>query len=158
MLSCAKRYDVKGKRYIETPYKLYFEDVGLRNARLNFRQIEPTHIMENIIYNELRYRGFNVDVGVVESREKDENGKDIKKQLEIDFVANQGSKRYYIQSAYEIPMGEKWVQETRSFDKTNDSFKKIIIVERSMKPRIDDKGYVTMGVKEFLLAENSLEF
>ena len=158
LLSCAKRYDVKGKRYIETPYKLYFEDVGLRNARLNFRQIEPTHIMENIIYNELRYRGFNVDVGVVESREKDENGKDIKKQLEIDFVANQGSKRYYIQSAYEIPTGEKWVQETRSFDKTNDSFKKIMIVERSMKPRIDEKGYVTMGVKEFLLAENSLEF
>lgn len=157
LINKAKRYNVKGKHYIETPYKIYFEDVGLRNARLNFRQIEPTHIMENIIYNELRYRGYRVDVGVVEVHEKDSNGKDQRKQLEIDFVANQGSKRYYIQSAYEIPNNEKWKQETRSFDKTNDSFKKIVIVERSMKPRRDDKGYVTMGVKEFLLAENSLE-
>ena len=139
------------------PYKVYFEDIGLRNARLNFRQIEPTHLMENIIFNELRYRGYNVDVGVVESRERDKDGKEIRKQLEIDFVANQGSRRYYIQSAYEIPSDSKWEQETRSFDKTNDSFKKIIIVERSMKPRRDDKGYVTMGVKEFLLNENSLE-
>lgn len=158
LVSKAKRYDVKGKHYIGTPYKVYFEDVGLRNARLNFRQIEPTHIMENIIYNELRYRGYRVDVGVVEAREKNAEGKEVKKQLEIDFVANQGSKRYYIQSAYEIPNDEKWAQETRSFDKTNDSFKKIIVVERSMKPRYDDKGYVTMGVKEFLLASNSLEF
>lgn len=157
LLSIAKRYNVKGKKYIETPYKIYFEDIGLRNARLNFRQIEATHIMENIIYNELRYRGYCVDVGVVESREKDANGKEIRKQLEIDFVANQGSKRYYIQSAYDIPNNEKWEQETRSFDKTNDSFKKIVIVERSMKPRRDDKGYVTMGVKEFLITENSLE-
>lgn len=157
LLSIAKRYNVKGKKYIETPYKIYFEDIGLRNARLNFRQIEATHIMENIIYNELRYRGYCVDVGVVESREKDVNGKEIRKQLEIDFVANQGSKRYYIQSVYDIPNNEKWEQETRSFDKTNDSFKKIVIVERSMKPRRDDKGYVTMGVKEFLLTENSLE-
>ncbi len=157
LISKVKRYDVKGKRYIDTPYKVYFEDVGLRNARLNFRQIEPTHLMENIIYNELRYRGYNVDVGVVEVREKDENGKEAKKQLEIDFVANQGSRRYYIQSAYEIPNDGKWEQETRSFDKTNDSFKKIIIVERSMKPRRNDKGYVTMGVKEFLLNANSLE-
>lgn len=157
MLSRVKRFDVKGKRYIETPYKIYFEDIGLRNARLNFRQIELTHIMENIIYNELRYRGYQVDVGTVESREKDENGKEVRKQLEIDFVANQGSRRYYIQSAYEIPNDAKWEQETRSFDKTGDSFKKIIIVERSMKPRRDDKGYVTMGVKEFLLTPNSLE-
>ena len=113
--------------------------------------------MENIIYNELRYRGYRVDVGVVESREKDKDGKEIRKQLEIDFVANQGSKRYYIQSAYDIPDNAKWEQETRSFDKTNDSFKKIVIVERSMKPRRDDKGYVTMGVKEFLLTDKSLE-
>lgn len=157
LVSKAKRYDVKGKRYIETPFKIYFEDVGLRNARLNFRQIEPTHLMENILYNELRYRGYNVDVGVVEVRERNSEGKDTKKQLEIDFVANQGSKRYYIQSAYEIPNDGKWEQKTRSFDKTNDSFKKIIIVERSMKPRRNDKGYVMMGVKEFLLNENSLE-
>ena len=157
LISRVKRYDVKGRRYIDTPYKVYFEDVGLRNARLNFRQIEPAHLMENIIYNELRYRGYNVDVGVVEVREKDTEGRERKKQLEIDFIANQGSRRYYIQSAYEIPNDGKWEQETRSFDKTSDSFKKIIIVERSMKPRRDDKGYVTMGVKEFLLEANSLE-
>ena len=113
--------------------------------------------MENIIYNELRYRGYNVDVGVVEFREKTDEGKDIRKQVEIDFVANQGSKRYYIQSAYEIPNNEKWQQETRPFDKTNDSFKKIVIVEKSMKPRRDDKGYLMMGVKEFLLNNDSLE-
>lgn len=157
LISRAKRYDIKGKRYIDTPYKMYFEDVGLRNARLDFRQIEPTHLMENIIYNELRFRGYRVDVGVVEVREKNPNGRETKKQLEIDFIANQGSRRYYLQSAYEIPNDEKHRQETRSFDKAGDSFKKIIIVERSMKPRRDDKGYVTMGVKEFLLAANSLE-
>ena len=157
LLSKAERYDVKGKKYISTPYKLYFEDTGLRNARLNFRQIEETHLMENIIYNELRYRGYNVDVGVVEFREKTAEGKDIRKQVEIDFVANQGSKRYYIQSAYEIPNNEKLQQEIRPFDKTNDSFKKIVIVEKSMKPRRDDKGYLMMGVKEFLLNNDSLE-
>ena len=156
LISRAKRYDVKGKKYIGTPYKIYFEDIGLRNARINFRQIENTHIMENIIYNELRYRGYNVDVGVVESREKDENGKDIRKQLEIDFIANLGSKRYYIQSAYSIPDELKMQQEIRPFDKTNDSFKKIILVERSMKPRMSEKGYVIMGIKEFLLNPNSL--
>lgn len=157
LLSKAKRYDVKGKHYIDTPFKVYFEDIGLRNARLNFRQIEPSHIMENIIYNELRYRGYNVDVGVVEVREKNSEGREQRKQLEIDFIANQGSRRYYIQSAYEIPSKEKLDQETKSFDRANDSFKKIIVVERTMKPRRDDKGYVTMGVKEFLLNENSLE-
>lgn len=157
LISKAKRYDVKGKHYIDTPFKVYFEDIGLRNARLNFRQIEPSHIMENIIYNELRYRGYNVDVGVVEVREKNSEGREQRKQLEIDFIANQGSRRYYIQSAYEIPSKEKLDQETRSFDRANDSFKKIIVVERTMKPRRDDKGYVTMGVKEFLLNENSLE-
>ena len=158
LISKAKRYDVKGKHYIDTPFKVYFEDIGLRNARLNFRQIEPSHIMENIIYNELRYRGYNVDVGVVEVREKNSEGREQRKQLEIDFIANQGSRRYYIQSAYEIPSKEKLDQETKSFDRANDSFKKIIVVERTMKPRRDDKGYVTMGVKEFLLNENSLEW
>lgn len=157
IISKVNRYDVKGKKYINTPYKIYFEDVGLRNARLDFRQIENTHIMENIIYNELRYRGYNVDVGVVEARET-KNGKTQRKQLEIDFVANQGNKRYYIQSAYDIPDEDKMKQETQSFDKTNDSFKKIIIIEKNMKPRRNEKGYLIMGVKEFLLNPNSLEF
>ncbi|MDD3416118.1 MAG: ATP-binding protein [Lachnospiraceae bacterium] len=157
ILNRVKRFDVKGRKYIGTPYKIYFEDVGLRNARLNFRQIEGTHIMENIIYNELRFRGFKADVGVVESRERDETGKEIRKQLEIDFIATMGSKKYYIQSAYAIPDEEKYKQETRSFDKANDSFKKIILVEKSMKPRRDDNGYVMMGVKEFLLDVNSLD-
>ncbi len=157
LLCRVKRYNIKGKKYIGTPYKIYFEDIGLRNARINFRQIEDTHIMENIIYNELRYRGYNVDVGVVEIREKNVDGKDIRKQLEIDFVANLGSKRYYIQSAYYIPDEQKMRQETRSFDKADDSFKKIIIVERSMKPRMTEKGYVMMGIKEFLLNPNSLD-
>lgn len=157
LISKAERYDVKGKKYISTPYKLYFEDTGLRNARLNFRQIEETHLMENIIYNELRFRGYNVDVGIVKFNEKTTEGKEIRKQVEIDFVANQGSKRYYIQSACAIPNNEKWKQETRPFDKTNDSFKKIVIIEKSIKPRRDDKGYVMMGIKEFLLNSNSLE-
>lgn len=157
LISKALRYDVKGKRYIGTPYKIYFEDVGLRNARLNFRQIEQTHLMENIIYNELRRRDYSVDVGVVEVRERDADGKEIRKKLEIDFVANQGSRRYYIQSAFEISDSGKWQQEVRPFDNTRDSFKKIVIVGRTMKPRRDEKGYVVMGVKEFLLQTNSLE-
>lgn len=158
LISCAKRYDVKGKKYINTPFKLYFEDIGLRNARLNFRQIEQTHTMENIIYNELRYRGFNVDVGVVEVFEKNDDGSRAKRQYEIDFIANMGSNRYYIQSAYEIVSEGKFNQESRPFDKTNDSFKKIIIVSQSMKPRRSDKGYLVIGIKEFLLNEDSLEF
>ena len=156
LIDSALRYDIKGKKYIDTPVKYYFTDLGLRNARLNFRQTEPTHIMENIIFNELRYRGYNVDVGVVESREYD-GGKDVKKQLEIDFVANLGNKRYYIQSAYDIPTEEKRLQETRSFDKTGDSFKKVIIIERNIKPRRDDKGYLTIGLRQFLLDPNSLD-
>lgn len=156
LLSKAKRYDVKGKKYINTPYKIYFEDVGLRNARLDFRQIEESHLMENIIYNELRYRGFNVDVGVTETRENiDDSSK--RRQFEIDFVANQGSKRFYIQSAYDIPNEEKMKQETKSFDNINDSFKKIIILGKSMKARHNEKGYLLLGVKEFLLDANSLE-
>ena len=157
ILSRVKRYNVKGRKYINTPYKIYFEDIGLRNARLNFRQIEPTHIMENIIYNELRYRGYQVDVGCVESREKDANGKEIRVQREIDFIASLGSKKYYIQSAYAIPDKTKYEQETASFDRLDDSFKKIILIERTAKPQRDEKGYVTMGVKEFLLDPNSLE-
>ena len=157
MIQSARRYDVKGKKYINTPYKIYFEDVGLRNARLNFRQHEPSHIMENIIYNELRLRGYNVDVGVVEVREKTDEGKEVRKQLEIDFVANLGSKRFYIQSAYSIPDTEKMRQEIRPFLKTNDSFKKILLVEKTAKPRYDENGILIMGVKEFLLDKNSLE-
>lgn len=157
MLSRVKRYDIKGRKYIGSPYKIYFEDVGLRNARLNFRQLENTHIMENIIYNELRYRGYQVDVGVVESRERNDDGVEKRVRREIDFIATLGSKRYYIQSAYAIPDNEKYIQETASFDKTMDSFKKIIIVEKGMKPRRDEKGYVMMGVREFLLDKDSLE-
>lgn len=157
MLSRVKRYNIKGRKYIGTPYKIYFEDVGLRNARLNFRQIEGTHIMENIIYNELRNRGYQVDVGVVETREKNAEGKETRNQREIDFIATLGSKKYYVQSAYAIPDEEKYEQETIPFDKATDSFNKIIIVEKSMKPRRDEKGYVMMGVKEFLLNRDSLE-
>ena len=156
ILSKVNKYDVKGKKYISTPYKIYFEDVGLRNARLDFRQIEETHLMENIIYNELRYRGYNVDVGFVETRENID-GTLKRKQLEIDFVANQGNKRYYIQSAYDIPNEEKMKQEKKSLDNIDDSFKKIIVVRNSIKPRRNEKGYLIVGLKEFLLDPNSLE-
>ncbi len=153
----AMRYDIKGRKYINTPYKYYFEDIGLRNARLNFRQVEETHIMENIIYNELRRRGFNVDVGVVEVRGGANSGF-ARKQLEVDFVANLGSRRYYIQSAFAMNNPEKSEQETRSLKRIEDSFKKIIIVREDIKVRRDDNGFVTMGVFDFLLNENSLEF
>lgn len=156
ILSKVNKYDVKGKKYINTPYKIYFEDVGLCNARLDFRQIEETHLMENIIYNELRYRGYNVDVGFVETRENID-GTLKRKQLEIDFVANQGNKRYYIQSAYDIPNEEKMKQEKKSLDNIDDSFKKIIVVRNSIKPRRNEKGYLIVGLKEFLLDPNSLE-
>lgn len=156
ILSKVNKYDVKGKKYINTPYKIYFEDVGLCNARLDFIQIEETHLMENIIYNELRYRGYNVDVGFVETRENID-GTLKRKQLEIDFVANQGNKRYYIQSAYDIPNEEKMKQETKSLDNIDDSFKKIIVVRNSIKPRRNEKGYLIVGLKEFLLDPNSLE-
>jgi len=158
ILSKVKRYDVKGKNYINTPYKIYFEDVGLRNAKLNFRQIEPTHLMENIIYNELKFRGYSVDVGVIEVRTKNQEAKLCRTYLEIDFVANFGSNRYYIQSAYAIPDEDKKNQEMSSFNHTNDSFKKIILINESMQPRRDEKGYLMMGVKEFLLSNNSLEY
>ena len=157
LISKSTKYDIKGKKYIKTPYKLYFEDIGLGNAVLKFRQIEPTHIMENIIYNELRYRGFNVDVGVVESREE-ENGKQIRKYYEIDFVATLGSKKYYIQSAYDIPNEDKRNQETRSFDRVPDSFKKIVVVRNPIVSRYSDKGYLIISLFDFLLNQNSLEF
>lgn len=151
------RYDVKGRKYIGTPYKIYFEDLGLRNARLNFRQIEPTHLMENIIYNELRYRGYMVDVGMVIKREN-VNNKDIKKQLEVDFIANLGSKRYYIQSAYSLPSIEKINQEKASLLNIDDSFKKIIIVKDRIKPFLDENGILTINLFDFLLNKESLDF
>jgi predicted AAA+ superfamily ATPase len=154
LVSKAKKYDVRGRRYIQTPFKLYFEDIGIRNARLGFRQVEPTHIMDNIVYNELRYRGYEVDVGIVESRER-ENGKDVKKFYEIDFIATLGSKKYYIQSAYDIPTEEKRKQETRSFDRTDDSFGKILVVRDPVVPRYDDKGYLMIGLLDFLANDKS---
>lgn len=154
----AYRYNVKGRKYIGTPLKYYFEDVGLRNARLGFRQVEETHLMENIIYNELRSRGYSVDVGVVEKRERDERGKEIKKQLEIDFIANLGSNRYYIQSVFSMPTEQKRIQEKVSLVNVKDSFKKIILVKDVMKVSHDEDGIVTMSVYDFLLNENSLDF
>ena len=153
----ANRYDVKGRKYIGTPLKYYFEDVGLRNARLGFRQVEETHLMENIIYNELRMRGFQVDVGVVQKRSRNEEGVQEKKQLEIDFVANLGSRRYYIQSAFSIPNKEKEEQEKASLLNVNDSFKKIVIVKDVVKVKHDENGITTMSIYDFLLLENSME-
>lgn len=152
----AKRYDVKGKKYFDTPLKYYVTDVGLRNARLNFRQTEENHIMENVIYNELKIRGFSVDVGVVDTREM-VNGKRQLKQLEIDFIANKGNKKYYVQSAYALPTTEKVEQEKRSLKKVSDSFKKIVIVKDNVRPQVDENGIVTIGLINFLLDENSLE-
>ena len=155
MVSKALKYDVTRRKYVQTPFKLYFEDIGIRNARLGFRQVEPTHIMENIVYNELRYRGYNVDVGVVESKEY-EGGKETRKYYEIDFIATLGSRKYYVQSAYDIPDEEKWIQETRSFDKVDDSFKKIVLVRNPLVPRHSDKGYLIIGLLDFLLDADSL--
>ena len=157
IINKANRYNVKGRKYIGTPLKYYFEDVGLRNARLGFRQVEETHLMENIIYNELRSRGYSVDVGVVEKRGTDEKGKEYKKQLEIDFVANLGSKRYYIQSAFSMPTEEKRIQEKASLVNVNDSFKKIIVVKDIVNVTRDEDGITTMSIYDFLLKENSLE-
>ena len=157
IVSEANRYDVKGRKYIGTPLKYYFEDVGLRNARLGFRQVEETHLMENIIYNELRIRGFNVDVGVVMKRKRTAEGVQEKKQLEIDFIANMGSKRYYIQSAFSLPDDEKRLQEKASLVNVSDSFKKIIIVKDAIKPWHDDDGILTISIYDFLLNTDSLE-
>lgn len=156
-ISKAQRYDIKGKKYIASPFKYYFTDVGLRNARLNFRQQEENHIMENIIYNELLVRGFQVDVGIIEHSERDGKGKLVRKRLEVDFVCNRGSQRYYIQSAFAIPDREKMVQEKKSLVHIGDSFKKIIVVKDRIKLWRNEEGIVVMGIMDFLLNPNSLE-
>lgn len=153
----ASRYDVKGKKYLDTPYKFYFTDLGLRNARLNFRQLEPSHMMENIIYNELRIRGFNVDVGVVPIVRRNIDGRQERVRLEIDFVCNKGSQKYYIQSAYQMLDESKIKQEEASLRNVDDSFKKIIVVADNIIVRRNEAGITTMGIYDFLLKENSLE-
>lgn len=151
LIESALRYDIKGKSYIETPKKYYFSDLGLRNARINFRQFEPTHSMENVIYNELKMRGYNVDVGVIATTEKNHEGKVVRKQLEVDFVCNLGSSRYYIQSAYSLPDETKRTQEIRPFRKIDDSFKKIVITKDFVHPYYDDYGILTVNIYDFLL-------
>lgn len=157
LIEKSKRFDVKGKKYIETPSKYYFVDIGIRNSLINFRQIEKTHIMENIIYTELRRRGFNVDVGIVEKRKIDKNGKKDYKQLEIDFVANKGSDKYYIQSAYSIEDNNKKEQELQSLLSVSDNFKKLVIVYDSFIKWQDDNGIIYISIYDFLLNENSLK-
>ncbi|MDY5930666.1 MAG: ATP-binding protein [Candidatus Ornithospirochaeta sp.] len=158
IISEAERYDVKGRRYIGTPVKYYFEDVGLRNARLGFRQVEETHLMENIIYNELRRRSFSVDVGTIERRGKKGDGSAERKQLEVDFVANLGSKRYYIQSAFSIPDQEKREQEKASLLQIGDSFRKMIIVKDIIRPWYDDDGILTISLYDFLLDDSAIDY
>ena len=157
LIESAIRYDIRGKAYIETPKKYYFSDLGLRNARINFRQFEQTHSMENVIYNELRIRGYNVDVGVVVISQKDQNGKLVRRQLEIDFVCNLGSVRYYIQSAYSLPDEAKRMQEIRPFRKIDDSFRKIIVTKDIVQPYYDEYGILTVNVYDFLLDPHILE-
>lgn len=157
LIESAQRYDIRGKAYIETPKKYYFSDLGLRNARINFRQFEQTHSMENVIYNELRMRGYHVDVGVVPIAEKDAEGKVTRKQLEVDFVCNLGSSRYYIQSAYSLPDEAKRTQEIRPFRKIDDSFKKIIVTKDVVPPYYDEYGILTLNIYDFLLDPKSLE-
>ena len=154
LINKAVRFDIKGKKYIGSPAKYYFEDVGLRNARLNFRQTEENHIMENIIYNELRYRGYRVDVGVVEIYGRDkETRKTTKKSYEVDFVATKGNQKYYIQSASSLASPEKKLQEEKSLRNIPDSFTKIIVVGGDKKPRRDENGFIMIGIKQFLLNE-----
>ncbi len=157
LIEKSKRFDVKGKKYIETPSKYYFVDIGIRNSLINFRQIEKTHIMENIIYTELRRRGFNVDVGIVEKRKIDEKGKKDYRQLEVDFVANKGSDKYYIQSAYSIEDNNKKEQELQSLLNISDNFKKMVIVYDSFIKWQDDNGIIYISIYDFLLNENSLK-
>lgn len=153
----AERYDIKGKKYINSPFKYYFTDIGLRNSRINYRQQEQTHIMENIIYNELIIRGFAVDVGIIEHTIRDKEKKQKQIQLEVDFVCNKGMNKYYIQSAFSIPNEEKINQETSSLDKINDSFKKIIVTQDFGKPWKTEKGYLIINIIDFLLDSNSLD-
>ena len=157
LIDTAYRYDIKGRKYIGSPVKYYFNDMGLRNARLNFRQIEETHSMENIIFNELKIRGLNVDVGVIVQNVKDEKGSSIRKQLEIDFVCNKASKRYYIQSAYAIPDEDKLMQEQRPLMLTGDFFKRIIITRDAPVPHYNESGILNMSIYDFLLNKNSLD-
>ncbi len=157
MIHRAERYDVKGRRYIASPFKYYFTDIGLRNAALNFRQQERMHIMENLIYNELLVRGYNVDVGIVSHSGKNADGKRTTIHSEVDFVCNLGDKRYYVQSAFSIPDQAKMVQETASLDRIDDSFKKIIVVGDIIKPWMNEKGYLIMSIYDFLLNANSLD-
>lgn len=154
LIKKTNRYDIKGRKYINTPSKYYFVDMGLRNARLNFRQLEDTHMMENIIYNELIQRGYNVDIGVVEVSEKNENGNYVRKSLEIDFVANMTNDKIYIQSAYHLPNSDKVRQEKRPFLNVDDSFRKFIIVRDNIDVRKDDYGIITIGLKHFLLNDD----
>lgn len=156
LVNKASRYDIKGKKYIASPAKYYFEDVGLRNARLNFRQTEENRIMENVIYNELRIRGYRVDVGVVDKYEKPQGCKTSKNRFEVDFVASRGSEKYYIQSAYTVDPQSKREQEERPLNAIGDSFKKIIVVRDNIKARKNDSGIATVGIKNFLLDPNSL--
>ena len=157
LIDAAYRYDIKGKSYIGTPMKYYFSDLGLRNARINFRQFEQTHAMENVIYNELRMRGYNVDVGVVPATQKNAGGKIVRQQLEVDFVCNLGSRRYYIQSAYSLPDEEKRAQEIRPFTRIDDSFKKIVVKKDIVPTHYDEHGILTMNIYDFLLDADSLE-
>ena len=157
LIESAQRYDIRGKAYIETPKKYYFSDLGLRNARINFRQFEQTHSMENVIYNELRMRGYRVDVGVVTTAEKGQDGKVNRKQLEVDFVCNLGSSRTYIQSAYSLPDEEKRTQEIRPFRKIGDSFRKLVITKDIVRPYYDDYGILTVNIYDFLLDPQILE-
>ena len=157
LLQKAQRYDIKGKNYIESTLKYYFADLGLRNARLNFRQQEENHIMENIIYNELCYRGFSVDVGIVEHSIKTAEGKSQRVQQEVDFVANKGSNRYYIQSAFQIPDEIKRKQETNVFSRINDSFRKIVVVRDNIVPWHDEFGILYIGIEQFLLDETAID-
>ncbi len=158
LIEKAKRYDIKGRKYIGSPLKYYYTDIGLRNARLNFRQTEENHIMENIIYNELVLRGFSVDVGVVEHNYTDENGKNKKTKLEVDFVANDGGRRYYIQSALTVGEEEKRLQEVRPFSKIHDSFKKIVIVKDNVLPWHDENGILYVGIEQFLMEKSIIDF
>lgn len=157
LIEKSTRYDIKGKRYINSPYKYYFMDLGLRNARINFRQSEKSHLMENMVYNELRIRGFNVDVGVVPVVRRGEDGKQHRSSLEVDFVCNLGSRRYYIQSAYRMESDEKIRQERASLLRVDDSFKKIIVIGGESPITRDEAGITTISIYDFLLKENSLE-
>lgn len=157
LLEQALRYDIKGKKYISTPYKYYFTDMGLRNARLNFRQLEETHLMENAVYNELCMRGYSVDVGVVEINERQEDGKYVRKQIEIDFVCNRADERVYVQSAFSIPTTEKRLQEERPLRNVGDGFRKVIVTKDNVVRHYDENGVLIMGLQEFLMDARSLE-